>query len=142
MAKTRVQFNGKPLVGSVSSADAAQLAMEFGDKVSFIPVEEDRARQEDKRKTSIDFLIRQFSVKPDVVSGSQDFTVQYQDHVQARAEVNAAYRRMPEEIRNRYRDMDAVFEAVRSGELKIEAIPEEIPEAEVVIEDAPKPPVS
>lgn len=125
------------------SKQLAQLRLDFPE-ITFCSKKEDRTRQEDRLKTRTDFLVRQFSLKaPPVqgVSGVQDFTVQYQDHVNARAEVVRAFQSLPEDVRSKYKDMDAVFAAVVNGELKFEEIPveEPVPEAEPAGDAVPVP---
>lgn len=93
------------------------------------PPEEDRARQEDLPATDIRYQLSRYGVGRTPTYGVVDFDVGLQEAIASVDAARAAWERLPQSVRDRYKSWPEVEKAAISGELeKVLHPPKEVKE--------------
>lgn len=104
----------------------------------FCTEEEDMTRQEFKDEVNVNIVVsRHGLLSRPVQYGDWDFDQDLTGSMQATREVQAAYEKLPEEVRVQYPDMGAVVRAIVTGALKIGQEGVEVPSTPSSPEQAP-----
>lgn len=101
----RTQFDG---LGDLYSENSA---------IAF-PRSDDRTRQEFKRETEVQFILDRYGLAaPQATYGEVDRTVDLQEAIRLRGELDAAWERLPEALRREYGSWSSVIQAADEGRL-------------------------
>lgn len=82
----------------------------------------DMARQEFKNEADINYMLSRFgvtSVRGAPTYGEWNDAIDLQNSLEAVRDARTAYRRLPIELRDKFRSMEELIEAVENGSLKI-----------------------
>lgn len=103
------------------------------------PDEEDLTRQEFREEVNVNNVVsRHGIVSRPVQFGEWDFDQDLTGSMQATRDVQAAYERLPHEVRVKYPDMAAVVAAIVSGSLKVGSEGVEVPSSPSEPQQAPE----
>lgn len=86
------------------------------------PGNTDRARQEFKDEADINYMLSRFGItqpRGTPTYGVWDDTLDLQQAIGAVRDARAGYKRLPEEIRNKFRSMEELLTAVENGSFEI-----------------------
>lgn len=90
--------------------------------ITFDP-SKDRARQEFAKETDINQMLKSFGIpgqQRQPQFGEVDFSIDLQQALSAIEDAKRAWRRMPDDIREKYPNWQSMLNAANSGELKVE----------------------
>jgi len=105
----------------------------------FCSEEEDMTRQEFKDEVNVNTVVSRHGLSSRPVQyGDWDFDQDLTGSMQATREVQAAYEKLPEEVRVQYPDMASVVRAIVTGGLKIGQEGVEVPSTPFSPEQAPE----
>lgn len=91
-------------------------------KINFDP-SKDRARQEFAKETDINAMLKSFGIpgqQRQPAYGEVDFSIDLQQALAAIEDAKRAWRRMPDDIREKYPSWQSMLNAANSGELELE----------------------
>lgn len=83
----------------------------------------DTARQEFKNEADINYMLNRFGITPErgaPTYGEWDDSIDLQSALQAVAEARTGYATLPEELRNKFKSMEALLTALQEGSLVIQ----------------------
>lgn len=85
-------------------------------------INKDRSRQEYKDEADINYMLSRFGItqpRGAPVYGEWDDTLDLQTAIESVREAHAAYRRVPQELRNKFSSMEELLLALNNGSLVI-----------------------
>lgn len=88
----------------------------------------DMARQEFAQEADINYMLSKFKITPErgaPTYGEWDDTIDLQTAITSAREAQAAYRRVPKELRDKFNSMEELLTAVENGSLQIREVPDE-----------------
>lgn len=97
----------------------------------------DRARQEFKAETDVNYQLRRFGVGRPLKFGEADYTIDLQGALTAIAAARRAHSKLPKEVRDKYPSWRDMLSAVENGELNSELLKPKPPAP--AVEPPPKP---
>lgn len=97
----------------------------------------DMARQEQKDESDLHYMLTRFGVtqpRGAPMYGEYDDTLDLQEAINATREARAAYKELPQELRNKFTSMEHLLDAIANGSLVIKD--EKAPEVQPTREDS------